>query len=88
MGDLQESPLISLFYAKHCTISQVILRFLFVSITAAVEACLLLGLKKRALGLFKNSTTTALLQKVSKNFEPAAQIVKIINEIENNNDTK
>lgn len=46
------------------------------------------GLKKRSLGLFKNSTTTALLQKVSKNFEPAAQIVKIINEIENNNESK
>ena len=55
--------------------------------SGAVEACLLFGLKKRALGLFKNSTTTALLHKVSKNFDPAAQIVKIINEIENNNDT-
>ena len=46
----------------------------------AVEACLLHGLKKRALGLFKHSTTTALLQKVSKSFEPAALVLKQLNE--------
>ena len=40
------------------------------------------GLKKRALGLFKNSTTAALLQKVSKNFEPAGQVVKLLSDIE------
>ena len=59
--------------------------FLFF-VPGAVESCLLHGLRKRALGLFKNSTTTALLQKCSKSFEPAAQIVKMLNEIENNND--
>ncbi|KAL5017363.1 hypothetical protein ScPMuIL_006952 [Solemya velum] len=56
------------------------------SLCGAVEACLLYGLKKRALGLFKHSTTTALLQKVSKNFEPAAFVVKLVTEIETNND--
>ena len=50
----------------------------------AVEACLQHGLRKRALGLFKNSTTTALLQKVSKSFEPAAALVKTLTEIDKN----
>ncbi|CAH1801547.1 unnamed protein product [Owenia fusiformis] len=48
------------------------------SLCGAVEACLLFGLKKRVLGLFKNTTSTALLQKVAKNFEPAADIAKIV----------
>ncbi|KAK3084137.1 hypothetical protein FSP39_008789 [Pinctada imbricata] len=56
------------------------------SLCGAVEACLLHGLKKRALGLFKHSTTTALLQKVSKNCEPAAIVLKTLNNIENNQD--
>lgn len=50
----------------------------------AVEACLQHGLRKRALGLFKNSTTTGLLQKVSKTYEPAAGLVKILSEMEKN----
>ncbi|XP_013379334.1 small G protein signaling modulator 1-like [Lingula anatina] len=53
------------------------------SLSGAVEACLLHGLKKRALGLFKLSTTTALLQKVAKGFEPAAHVMKTYSEIEN-----
>ncbi|XP_069135231.1 small G protein signaling modulator 1-like isoform X4 [Argopecten irradians] len=56
------------------------------SLSGAVEACLLHGLKKRALGLFKHSTTTALLQKVSKNFEPAAVILKLLSDVESSND--
>lgn len=56
------------------------------SLCGAVEACLLHGLKKRALGLFKHGTTTALLQKLSKHYEPAGQVLKIVNEIEANND--
>lgn len=56
------------------------------SLCGAVEACLLHGLRKRALGLFKFSNTTALLQKVSKSFEPAAEVVKLVSEIEANND--
>lgn len=50
----------------------------------SVEACLQHGLKKRALGLFKNSTTTALLHKISKQSEPAAQVVRLLAEIEQN----
>ncbi|ESO11592.1 hypothetical protein HELRODRAFT_71468, partial [Helobdella robusta] len=57
-----------------------------ISLCAAVECCLQHGLKKRALGLFKNSTTMALLQKVAKSFEPAARLVKILNELEKMHD--
>lgn len=45
---------------------------------AAVEACLLHGLKRRAVGLFKTSTTMALLQKIAKTCPSAAEVVKII----------
>ncbi len=47
-------------------------------ISGAVEACLLHGLKRRAVGLFKTSTTMALLQKISKTCPSAAEVVKII----------
>lgn len=50
---------------------------------AAVDACLSHGLKRRALGLFKTNSTTALLQKLSKNYEPAAEIARMVSEIEN-----
>ena len=53
-----------------------------------MEECLRNGLKKRALGLFKNSTTMALMQKVSKTCEPAAHIVKLVSDIENNQENK
>lgn len=36
------------------------------ALCAAVEACLGQGLRRRALGLFKTSSTTALLHKVAK----------------------
>ncbi|CAM1308797.1 SGSM2 (predicted) [Pycnogonum litorale] len=58
------------------------------SLCAAVEACLSHGLKRRALGLFKSSSTTALLQKVAKNFPPADQIFKMVIEIENTDPIK
>ncbi len=48
----------------------------------AVEACLLHGLKKRALGLFKNHSSVALLQKASKTFEPAAVVLKQLQDLE------
>lgn len=51
--------------------------------TAAVEACLCQGIRRRVLGLFKTSSTTALLHKVAKNYEPAAVISKKVQEIEN-----
>nr|XP_022341295.1 small G protein signaling modulator 1-like isoform X5 [Crassostrea virginica] len=54
------------------------------SLCGAVEACLLHGLRKRALGLFKLSSTTALLQKVSKSCEPATVVLKSLNNVENN----
>ncbi|XP_046682232.1 small G protein signaling modulator 2-like isoform X2 [Homalodisca vitripennis] len=53
------------------------------SLCGAVEACLSQGLRRRALGLFKTSSTTALLHKVGKNFEPADLISKKVREIEN-----
>nr|CAD7606983.1 unnamed protein product [Timema genevievae] len=51
--------------------------------TGAVEACLSQGLRRRALGLFKTSSTTALLHKVGKTYEPASVISRKIQEIEN-----
>ncbi|CAG7826966.1 unnamed protein product, partial [Allacma fusca] len=53
------------------------------SLCAAVETCVSHGLKRRALGLFKSSSTTALLHKVAKSFQPAARIVQLIAEVEN-----
>ena len=55
----------------------------FVVCTGAVEACLSQGLRRRALGLFKTSSTTALLHKVGKSFGPAAIISRKVLEIEN-----
>ena len=51
--------------------------------TAAVDACLSNGLKRRALGLFKTNSTTALLQKVAKNCEVASLVLKKVTEVEN-----
>lgn len=53
------------------------------SLCAAVDACLCHGLKRRALGLFKTNSTTALLQKVAKNNETAALVLKKVTEVEN-----
>jgi len=50
---------------------------------AAVEACLSQGLRRRALGLFKTSSTTALLHKMAKNFEPASVISQKVQDMEN-----
>lgn len=65
----------SMFYS--ILINKIIHLFL-----AAVDACLSQGLKRRALGLFKTNSTTALLQKVAKNCESAALVLKKVNEIE------
>lgn len=54
----------------------------------AVDACLSHGLKRRALGLFKTNSTTALLQKVAKNFEPAAIVYKAVIQIETSDPSK
>lgn len=47
---------------------------------AAVEGCLSHGLRRRALGLFRSSSTTALMHKVAKIYPPAAVISKLITE--------
>lgn len=36
------------------------------ALCSAVEACLSHGLKRRALGLFRSSSTTALVQRIAK----------------------
>lgn len=48
----------------------------------SVDACLSHGLKRRALGLFKTSSSTALLQKIAR-FCPEAEIVsKLVRDTE------
>ncbi|XP_044261226.1 small G protein signaling modulator 2-like [Tribolium madens] len=58
------------------------------SLCAAVEACLSQGLRRRALGLFKTSSTTALLHKIAKHSKEAALISKKVQEIENADPTR
>ncbi|XP_055294871.1 small G protein signaling modulator 1-like isoform X2 [Sitodiplosis mosellana] len=58
------------------------------SLCAAVEACLSQGLRRRALGLFKTSSTTALLHKVAKHCSEANYISKKVLDIENADPTK
>ncbi|CAH1990743.1 unnamed protein product [Acanthoscelides obtectus] len=53
------------------------------SLCGAVEACLSQGLRRRALGLFKTSSTTALLHKIAKHSPEAARISKRVQELEN-----
>ncbi|XP_017774865.1 PREDICTED: small G protein signaling modulator 1-like isoform X1 [Nicrophorus vespilloides] len=52
------------------------------SLCGAVEACLSQGLRRRALGLFKTSSTTALLHKIAKHSEEAANISRKVQDIE------
>ncbi|BFG00178.1 small G protein signaling modulator 1 [Drosophila madeirensis] len=52
------------------------------SLCGAVEACLSQGLRRRALGLFKTSSTTALLHKIAKSCPEAEHISKLVQEIE------
>ncbi|KAL1485413.1 hypothetical protein MTO96_010134 [Rhipicephalus appendiculatus] len=52
------------------------------SLCAAVDSCLSHGLKRRALGLFKTNSTTALLHKMAKHFEPAAAIARAVTQME------
>lgn len=58
------------------------------SLCATVEACLSQGLRRRALGLFKTSSTTALLHKVAKHCQEAQYISKRVLELENADPTK
>ena len=47
-----------------------------------VESCLSHGLRRRALGLFKSSSTTALIQKIAKTYGPAGDVCKILADME------
>ena len=58
------------------------------TLCAAVEACLSQGLRRRALGLFKTSSTTALLHKVAKHCPEAQYISKKVLDIENSDPNK
>uniref|UniRef100_A0A336LLF9 CSON010949 protein n=1 Tax=Culicoides sonorensis TaxID=179676 RepID=A0A336LLF9_CULSO len=58
------------------------------SLCAAVEACLSHGLKRRTLGLFKTSSTTALLHKIAKHCPEADFISTKVLEIEHNDPNK
>ncbi|XP_072018949.1 small G protein signaling modulator 2-like [Amphiura filiformis] len=54
-----------------------------ISLCVAVDSCLVHGLKRRAVGIFKgNNTTASLLKQVSKNYTPAAQVSQKVHEIE------
>ncbi|CAL4063725.1 unnamed protein product, partial [Meganyctiphanes norvegica] len=48
----------------------------------AVEACLSHGLKRRTLGLFKTSSTTALIHKLGKTYDPASHVSRIVTDLE------
>ncbi|KAM7347779.1 small G protein signaling modulator 1 [Cochliomyia hominivorax] len=52
------------------------------SLCGAVEACLSHGLRRRALGLFKTSSTTALIQKIAKTCPEADYVSRRLLEIE------
>ncbi|KAG5897831.1 hypothetical protein JTB14_011831 [Gonioctena quinquepunctata] len=54
-----------------------------ISLCGAVEACLSQGLRRRALGLFKTSSTTALLHKIARHSPEAANISQKVQQIEN-----
>lgn len=64
------------------------LLFSFFICSASVEGCLSHGLRRRALGLFRSSSTTALMHKVAKGYPPAAVISKLIVEAETNDGVK
>ncbi|KAF0291052.1 Small G protein signaling modulator 1 [Amphibalanus amphitrite] len=52
------------------------------ALCASVDACLSHGLRRRALGLFKTNSTTALLHKIGRSCEAAALISTRLQELE------
>ncbi|KAA0716733.1 Small G protein signaling modulator 1 RUN and TBC1 domain-containing protein 2 [Triplophysa tibetana] len=52
------------------------------SISAAVEACILHGLKRRAAGFLRSNKIAALFTKVAKSFPPAEELCKKAHELE------
>ncbi|XP_019615643.1 PREDICTED: small G protein signaling modulator 2-like isoform X6 [Branchiostoma belcheri] len=59
-----------------------------IALCAAVEACLLHGLKKRTISFLSGNTAAALITKVGKDFQPAADLTKKCQEIELENEKK
>ncbi|XP_078680001.1 small G protein signaling modulator 2-like isoform X11 [Branchiostoma floridae x Branchiostoma belcheri] len=59
-----------------------------IALCAAVEACLLHGLKKRTISFLSGNTAAALITKVGKDFQPAADLAKKCQEIELENEKK
>ncbi|CAF1300414.1 unnamed protein product [Rotaria sordida] len=66
---MEEAVMKKCIHEENCSVT---------TLSSAVETCLLHGLKRRAVGLFKTSTTMALLQKIAKSCPSAAEVVKII----------
>ncbi|KAM9858895.1 small G protein signaling modulator 1 [Aulostomus maculatus] len=59
-----------------------------VSFCAAVEACVLHGLKRRAAGFLRSNKIAALFMKVGKNFAPAEELCRKAQELEQIIETK
>ncbi|KAM4745743.1 small G protein signaling modulator 1 isoform 3-T3 [Anableps anableps] len=59
-----------------------------VSFCAAVEACVLHGLKRRAAGFLRSNKIAALFMKVGKNFPPAEELCRKAQELEQVMETK
>ncbi|CAF0888852.1 unnamed protein product [Adineta steineri] len=74
---MEEAVMKKCIHEENCSVT---------TLCGAVEACLLHGLKRRAVGLFKTSTTMALLQKIAKTCPPAADVVKMIDDDHRQND--
>lgn len=55
---------------------------------AAVEACVLHGLKRRAAGFLRSNKVAALFMKVGKSFGPAEELCKKAQELEQILETK
>lgn len=56
--------------------------------TAAVEACVLHGLKRRAAGFLRSNKIAALFTKVGKSFVPAEELCRKAQELEQIIETK
>ncbi len=56
--------------------------------TAAVEACVLHGLKRRAAGFLRSNKIAALFMKVGKSFAPAEELCRKAQELEQIIETK
>ncbi|XP_042193327.1 small G protein signaling modulator 1, partial [Callorhinchus milii] len=53
-----------------------------ISFCAAVEACVLYGLRRRAAGFLRSNKIAALFMKVSKSFPPAEELCRRVQELE------